>query len=131
MLRGSSRGSLLPRSRLKVRRQHRRPIKVADRPTMKAVERAQFDGSHLSLVWQCLQEDTGGMLAVVEASVGNPDVALLDPVDQGLRIKFVKPRRNLKQFRRLRFVPNMLGRDNRAVLGFDPQRESALAVDPA
>ena len=63
--------------------------------------------------------------------MGDPHVALLDLLDQGLGIEFPETWGNLEQLRGLWLVPNVLGGNHRTVLGLDPQRKFSHRVDPA
>src|ERR1700733_12495229 len=71
------------------------------------------------------------MRAVRVIFTGDPHVALLDPLNQGLGIEFPEARWNLEQLCGLRLVANVLGSDDSAVLYFDTQREFARRIDPA
>ena len=72
-----------------------------------------------------------GISATLVLLAGDPYVALLDPLNEGLRIEFSESRRNFEQLRGLRLVANVLGGDGGAVLHYDPQREFARGIDPA
>src|SRR5277367_5344115 len=72
-----------------------------------------------------------GFTRLVIARSGNPDIALLDPLDQRFRTEFPIARRELKGRCRLRLVPDPFECEDDAVSGFDLQRKPAFAIDPA
>src|SRR5690348_3798182 len=63
--------------------------------------------------------------------LADPRVALLDSLDQGLRVELSSIRRQFEGRRELRLVLHVLKAGDDSGGGFDPQRKSALAIDPA
>src|ERR1700722_8116708 len=61
----------------------------------------------------------------------HPYIALLDTLDERLRIEFVEVRGDHEQARGLRPLLNVLNSDGYAIFQLDSQREFELRVDPA
>src|ERR1700722_2958458 len=61
----------------------------------------------------------------------DPYIALLDTLDERLRVEFLEVRGDHEQARGLRPLLNVLNSDGYAIFQLDSQREFELRVDPA